>query len=66
MQRFEKWLGAMEEEIQSLLKNQTWELVEIPKGKKIVDYKWIYKYKEGIPGVKEARCKARLVARGFR
>ena len=40
-----KLLGAMEEEIQSLLKHQTWELVERPKGKKIVDYKWIYKYK---------------------
>ena len=31
----------------------------------IVDNKWIYKYKEGILGVKEARCKASLVARGF-
>ena len=60
-----KWLGAMKKEIHSFLKNQTWELVERPKGKKIVDYKWIYKYKEGILGVKEARCKASLVARGF-
>ena len=37
-----RWLGAMEEEFQFLLKNQTWELIERPKGKKIVDCKWIY------------------------
>ena len=61
----EKWLGAMEEEIQSFLNNQTWELVEKPKGKNIVDCKWIYKYKEGIPGVEEARCKARLLLVGL-
>lgn len=34
-----KWHAAMEEEMQSLLKNQKWELVRPPFGKKIVDCK---------------------------
>ena len=48
-----KWFGAMAKEIQSFLKNQTWELVVKPKGNNIVDCKRIYKYKEGIQVLKE-------------
>lgn len=33
--------------------------------KKLVSCKWIFKKKEGIPGIKTSRYKARLVARGF-
>ena len=33
----------MNEEIESLHKNQTWELLESPKGQKIVGCKWIFK-----------------------
>ncbi|KAH9290418.1 hypothetical protein KI387_034535, partial [Taxus chinensis] len=29
----DNWIAAMNEEIQSIEKNQTWELVEVPKGK---------------------------------
>ena len=29
-------MGVMEEEMQSLQKNQTWELVEFPKGKRTI------------------------------
>jgi len=25
-----KWIAAMQEEVESLLKNETWELVELP------------------------------------
>lgn len=60
-----KWLVAMEEEMLSLHKNETWELVPKPPKKKIVSCKWVYKFKEGTPGVEEPRCKARVVARGF-
>ena len=35
-----RWMGAMEEEMQSLQKNQTWELVELPKGKRAIRCKW--------------------------
>nr|GFA32174.1 retrovirus-related Pol polyprotein from transposon TNT 1-94 [Tanacetum cinerariifolium] len=56
---------AMEEEMSSLKKNHTWELVDQPPGQKLVSCKWLYKIKEGIEGVQKPRCKARLVAQGF-
>ncbi|KAK2447548.1 secreted RxLR effector protein [Trifolium repens] len=59
------WLKAMEEEMLSLEKNQTWELVPLPKNKRVVGSKWVFKRKEGIPGVEAPRYKARLVAKGF-
>ena len=34
-----RWMGAMMEEIQSLHKNQTWDLVELPEGNKAIGYK---------------------------
>ena len=55
----------MGEEIESLHKNQTWELVKPPKGQKIVGCKWVFKKKEGTPGVEDTRFKARLVAKGY-
>ncbi|GKB52121.1 retrovirus-related pol polyprotein from transposon TNT 1-94 [Tanacetum coccineum] len=55
----------MEEEMSSLKKNHTWELVDQPPGQKLVSCKWLYKIKEGIEGVQKPRYKARLVARGF-
>jgi hypothetical protein len=57
-------LVAMNEEIESLHKNGTWDLVELPRGRKALTCKWIYKQKEGIPGVEPARWKARLVVKG--
>lgn len=51
--------------MESLQKNQTWELIKKPESKKTVGYKWIFKLKEGIPGVEPKRFKARLVAKGF-
>ena len=55
----------MQEEIESLLKNETWELVKLPEGKRVISCKWIFKRKEGIPGVESTRNKARFVERGF-
>lgn len=55
----------MEEEITLLYENNTWILVDKPKGKKLVDCKWIYKIKEEIHGVEKAKYKSRLVAKGF-
>ncbi|CAJ2678716.1 unnamed protein product [Trifolium pratense] len=59
------WLKAMNEEMLSLEKNQTWKLVPLPKNKRVVGSKWVFKRKEGIPGVEAPRYKARLVAKGF-
>ncbi|GKB24386.1 retrotransposon protein, putative, ty1-copia subclass [Tanacetum coccineum] len=46
---------AMEEEMSSLKKNHTWELVDQPPGQKLVSCKWLYKIKEGIKGVQKPR-----------
>ncbi|GKF98715.1 retrovirus-related pol polyprotein from transposon TNT 1-94, partial [Tanacetum coccineum] len=56
---------AMKEEMVSLKKNKTWELVDHLAGQKLVSYKWLFKIREGIEGVQNPRYKARLVARGF-
>ena len=55
----------MMKEIKSLHKNKTLVLVKRPKGIRIVGCKWVYKMKEGIPEVEDARLKARLDAKGF-
>ncbi|CAD6236154.1 unnamed protein product [Miscanthus lutarioriparius] len=44
----EKWISAMQEEIQSLKKNDTWDVVRLPKHKKVVRCKWIFKRKKGL------------------
>ena len=60
----EKWILAAREEMESLIQNQTWALVELPPGKKAVGSKWVFKVKYGNDG-KVERYKARLVAKGF-
>ena len=51
--------------MESLSKNGTWDLVRLPKGKKAIMCKWVFKKKEGTPRVENARYKARLVAKGY-
>ena len=41
----EKWLVVMHEEMEFLHKNSIWELVKLPKGKKAIQYKWVFKKK---------------------
>ncbi|KAH9767170.1 hypothetical protein KPL71_011175 [Citrus sinensis] len=60
-----KWKKAMDEEIESLMKNGTWKLIVRPEKRKTVSCKWIFKIKEGISDAEPSRFKARLVARGF-
>ena len=59
-----RWKAAMNEEMKSLQKNETWELVECPPGKKPVGCRWIYTVKYKANGSIE-RFKARLVAKGY-
>ena len=59
-----KWREAMKKEMESLYENEVWDLVEPPKGRKIVGSKWVFKEKMGADGTTE-RYKARLVAQGF-
>lgn len=55
----------MNEEMALLEINKTWNLVPLPKGQKLIFTKWIYKFKEGVPGVQQPRFKARLVGKAF-
>lgn len=54
----------MNKEIDALRQNETWELVDLPKGKKAIGCKWVFKVKLKANGELE-RCKARLVAKGY-
>ncbi|KAG8485681.1 hypothetical protein CXB51_019023 [Gossypium anomalum] len=60
-----KWMFVMQEEMESLHKNKTWDLVKLSKGKKTFCCKWVFKNKEGTSKVEEPRYKARLVAKGY-
>ena len=53
----------MKEEIDYLVKNQTWDLVNLHVGKRALRNKWVYRLKEEDGGKK--RYKARLVVKGF-
>jgi len=54
----------MLEEPAALEKNNTWDLVPFPVGKKVVSCKWVYIVKQN-PNGKIERYKARLVAKGY-
>ena len=59
-----EWKKAAESEYQSLISNQTWDLVPLPQGKTVVGCRWIFKVKRKADGEID-RFKARLVAQGF-
>ena len=53
----------MEEEMTSLIKNETWSLVEPPPGRAPIKNRWVFKIKKN--GQNNVKFKARLVAKGF-
>ncbi|KAM2202178.1 hypothetical protein ACFX1X_001031 [Malus domestica] len=54
----------MDQEIQSIEKNDTWELVKLPPGGKTIGVKWVFKTKLKENGEVD-KYKARLVAKGY-
>jgi hypothetical protein len=54
----------MQEEYNSLLENQTWDLVPFPSGMKIVICRWVYRTKSTADG-QISRYKARIFSKGF-
>jgi len=59
-----KWDNAMDEEMVALDANATWELVALPKDKKAIGCKWVYKVKHNADG-SVSKYKTRLVAKGY-
>ncbi|KAK9914377.1 hypothetical protein M0R45_038160 [Rubus argutus] len=60
----DKWMMAMQSEMESLLKNGTYELVKLPKGRKALKNKWVFKLKKD-ENQQLTKFKARLVVKGF-
>ncbi|KAL7278120.1 hypothetical protein ACG7TL_008091 [Trametes sanguinea] len=60
----DRWLRAAQDEIQSLVENQTFELVQLPPGRKAIGSRWVFRVKRNADGSIE-RYKGRLVAKGF-
>ena len=55
----------MDEEMNAIERNKTWDLVDLPKGKDVIGVKWVYKTKCNAEG-KIERHKARLVVKGYK
>jgi hypothetical protein len=55
---------AMNEEMASWNKNEAWDIVELPTGRKPIGRKWLFKKKLNVEG-KVEKYKARLVAKGY-
>ena len=58
------WKEAMVDEMASLHKNEAWDLVELPAGRKPIKSKWVFKKKMNVEG-KVEKYKGRLVAKGY-
>ncbi|GKF12703.1 zinc finger, CCHC-type containing protein, partial [Tanacetum coccineum] len=59
------WKKADNDEIDSIMGNNTWVLADLPRGCKPLGCKWIFKRKLKVDGTLE-KFKARLVIQGFR
>ena len=62
--KIESWNQAMKEEITTIENNKTWQLVDKPKGKKVIGVKWVYRVKLN-PNGSINKYKARLVVKGY-
>nr|GEY24145.1 retrovirus-related Pol polyprotein from transposon TNT 1-94 [Tanacetum cinerariifolium] len=62
--RDQKWIEAMKVELDSINRNNTWELTTLPKGHKAICLKWVFKTKKDDNG-NIIKHKARLVAKGY-
>lgn len=59
-----EWKQAMDAEMNSLMENETWNLVKLPPGKIALPNKWVFKRKTNQQG-EVMQYKARLVIKGY-
>ena len=62
--KHDDWIRAMNEELDQIEKNNTWELVPRPEDKNVIGSKWVFKNKMNEKG-QVVRNKARLVCKGY-
>nr|GEU69810.1 ribonuclease H-like domain-containing protein [Tanacetum cinerariifolium] len=62
--KHQPWIDAMNSKMDAIYRFNTWDLVELPKGRKAIGSKWVWKIKYKSDGEIE-RYNARLVAKGF-
>ncbi|GJX62357.1 ribonuclease H-like domain-containing protein [Tanacetum coccineum] len=62
--KFSHWIDAMNQEMNALHRNDTWDIMDLPKDIKAIGSKWIFKFKFKSSGEINI-YKARLVAQGF-
>lgn len=60
-----EWCEAMQKEIEALEENNTWDITDLPPGKRAINCKWVYKLKWNADGTLD-RYKTRLVVCGNR
>ena len=58
------WVYAMQSEYDALMRNDTWNLVDLPASKTIIECKWVLRVKEN-PDGSVNKYKARLVIKSF-
>ncbi|KAH9656702.1 hypothetical protein KPL70_022787 [Citrus sinensis] len=59
------WREAVNDEMDSIMSNQTWVLVDLPPGSQPISSKWVFRRKYNNDGSLQT-FKARLVAKGFK
>lgn len=59
-----QWLSAMQDEVNALYENQTWDLVPRNEASKVLQGRWVFRVKDATTH-SQARFKARYVVKGY-
>ena len=62
--KHDDWIRAMNEDLDQIEKNNTWDLVPRPKHKNVIGSKWVFKNKMNEKG-QVVRNKNKLVCKGY-